>query len=319
MKTAKIVTIICWLVTAIILIGLAVWFLPGSLFGIDSGFNFNIGTLEDLTGPFDKVGSYTLEDDSIDSISVDWVAGEISITPYDGSDIVITEYARRELSENETLAYAVNSGTLEIKYESKALNFNMLTKKLEVLVPQSLAEQLSRLNIDSTSAEITAAGFSVSTLEINQTSGSISLTDIQSDTAELNTTSGEILTNGLTASKLTLDAVSGDIVLTDTYADTVICGTTSGNQQFEGLFNTLDLSSVAGDIDITSSVNPDNIECETTSGNIRMTLPGDNDLSVSFSTVSGDFYSEVPVTTGGNNASYYFDTVSGDLKITVAE
>jgi hypothetical protein len=75
MSAVKIITIVCWVITALVLIGLAVWFLTGSLFGIETGLNFNlpkihIGGL--ATGPYEEVGSYTLSADGVSSISVDW-------------------------------------------------------------------------------------------------------------------------------------------------------------------------------------------------------------------------------------------------------
>ncbi len=82
-----------------------------------------------------EAGTYTVEADSVDSLNVDWVAGEISITPYDGSDIIITEYARRQLNEDEKLPMA-SRATRSHPFISTPMTFNMmLTKKLEVFVP----------------------------------------------------------------------------------------------------------------------------------------------------------------------------------------
>jgi hypothetical protein len=147
MNAVKIVTILCWLVVAIVMVGLVVWFITGNLFGFQTNFNiirptFHIGSFEDMTGPMAEAGTYTVEADSVDSLNVDWVSGEISITPYDGSDIIITEYARRQLNEDEKLSYGVTGGTLNIRYISTPMTFNMmLTKKLEVFVPESIAER----------------------------------------------------------------------------------------------------------------------------------------------------------------------------------
>ena len=276
---------------------------------------FHIGSMEDLSAPFEEVGTYTVDTDDINHIDVDWVSGSISITPYDGSEIVITEYARRELGENEKLVYEVNGSKLEIDYIEASLTFNMLTKKLEVLVPEALAGNLSRLSINSTSAELSVSSMTVDTLEINQTSGNSDLSDIQTVTAGVDSVSGEIIMDGLTISTLSLGTVSGDVMLTGTSADTVNTDSTSGDQYIEGTFNDLDLNSVSGEIHIASSVDPENLRCNTTSGDICVTIPGSDDIVVSYSTVSGDFTSEVPVITGGSNATYYFNTVSGDMEI----
>ncbi len=319
MNKTKMVTIICWLVTALVLIGLVIWLITGNLFGFKTGFTlnmptFHIGSYEELTGPFNEVGNYTVEADNINSLNVDWVSGEISITPYDGTNIKITEYARRELDEKEKLAYNVSGNTLNIEYTENALNFNLLTKKLEVFVPQELADKINRLFVNATSAELTVSSFTVQELEIHETSGTSDLTNIQSDTAGIYSVSGEINLTGLKTSQLTMSTVSGEVTLSDVTADIVICDTTSGDQYFEGTFKSLDLNSVSGELSIVSSIDPDEIRCDTTSGDITLTIPGNDDVVVSYSTVSGDFGSEVPVITAGS-AAYNFNTVSGDMHI----
>ncbi len=198
-----------------------------------------------------------MKPDSVDSLNVDWVSGEISITPYDGSDIIITEYARRQLNEDEKLSYGVTGGTLNIRYISTPMTFNMmLTKKLEVFVPESIAEKLDVLYVNSTSAELTVSDLTVRALEIHETSGDSSILNIAADTVNVQSVSGEIDITSLDASKMTMGSVSGTITLTGVTADTVKSGTTSGEQDFEGTFTSLALSSVSGEIDVRRRSTP---------------------------------------------------------------
>ena len=323
MNGTRIITIVCWLVVAIVLIGLAIWFITGNLFGFRTGINFhmpifNIGSVEDLSGPFNEAGTYTIEDD-VDSIHVDWVAGEVRVTPYDGSEIIITEYARRSLRDNEKLSYDVSGGTLKIRYVDTAFSFTMLTKKIEILVPESLAKEMNALYVGSTSADMTINGFSTETLEITETSGTANISDIRAEHASAHSVSGEINITSLNTSRLTVGSVSGGIRFTDVTANTVESGTTSGDQHFEGTFKSVDADSVSGGITIVSTVDPESISCDTTSGDIRLTIPGKDDIVVSYSTVSGDFSSQVPVITGGGQETYNFHTVSGDMQIIALE
>ena len=83
MKTAKIISIICWLITALILIGLAIWFLTGNLFGFNTGFKINIpsfrvGSFENLTGTFSAVGTFEAPAADVDSLDIDWTAGRVT-------------------------------------------------------------------------------------------------------------------------------------------------------------------------------------------------------------------------------------------------
>lgn len=322
MSKTKIITLICWLITALILIGLVVFFLTGSIFGIRTGLNIqfptiNFGGFENLTGPYKEINTYTVPADGLDSISVDWTAGEIGITPYDGDTVKLTEYARRDLKDNEKLAYNISGSTLEISYHTRSLSIGMPEKKLELLVPQPLAHKLNLLKVNCTSAELKVGGFDVQTLDIAETSGTAEISNIKSSAADIHSVSGTIRITGLTASALTLRTVSGEISLTDVIADTLTSNTTSGWQNLSGSFKSIDAGSVSGEISVISGVVPEKMRFGTTSGDIVVTLPKGGDYTVSYSTVSGNFRSEVPVITAGS-APYVFKTVSGNISLKAA-
>lgn len=320
MSKAKIVTIVCWLLTAVILITLVILFLTGSffrsVFHFDGPFSGGF-SISALTGPYNEVGTYSVSTEGIDTLDVDWTAGAVTLTPYDGSEIRFTEFAQRELSEREALVYNVNGGTLEIDYIAPGLSFNMMTKKLEVFVPESLAAELEKLSVDATSADVSVSGFSVATLDIDETSGEAFLSDIGADRADISSVSGTIELSGFTASRLDMETTSGEMKLTDAVVDELKSDSVSGGHQLQGTFRQLDCGSVSGEIRIESTVDPDKISCGSTSGGITVTLPGSTDLSVSYSTVSGHFSSEVPVKNTGS-APYDFNTVSGSITLKAA-
>jgi DUF4097 and DUF4098 domain-containing protein YvlB len=323
MSTTKLVTMICWIVVAVVMIGLVIWFLTGSLFGIRTGFKintpvFNIGSFDNLTGPYNEVGSYTVTAESVKSIDVKWVSGAVSVTPYDGDVIKITEYARRSLKDEEKLTYDVDgSGKLVVQYTKPGINMNMVTKKVELLVPKSIANELNQLNVNAVSADLKISDFSVKSFGINETSGESVVSNIKSDNAEVHSVSGEITLTNMTASRLTLGAVSGEIKLDGVTADFVKANTTSGEQFLGGAFKSVDASSVSGEIFVTSSVTPGSMNCGSTSGSITVTIPSGSDLSVSYHTTSGHFHSSIPVKTGGS-ADYRFSSVSGDIWLKAA-
>ena len=323
MSTAKIVTIICWVVVAIVLVGLVFWVLTGSLFGIATGFRitnpvFNIGSFDNLTGPFNEVGAYTVTAEGVRSIDVQWVAGSVSVTPYDGNVIKITEHARRTLKDEEKLAYDVDgSGKLVVQYTKPGIRINMLTKTLELLVPQSIAKELNSLNVNATSADLKISDFSAKSFSIHETSGESVVSNIKSDNADVHSVSGEIMLTVMTANQLSLGTVSGEIKLQGVTADALKANTTSGEQLLGGTFKSVDASSVSGEIRVTSSVNPGSMTCNTTSGSITVSIPGSSDLSVSYHTTSGHFNSDIPVRTGGS-AAYRFNTVSGSIWLKAA-
>lgn len=312
MSRTRIVTIVCWSVSALVLIGLAVWFffhvLPGSGTSVSIGF-------DNLTGPYETVGSYSEPADGIKSISVDWVSGEVTMIPYEGDTIQITESARRELSENEMLKLEVDRGRLAISYTKGTFLNNMVSKRLELLVPEDLAKELERLDVQAVSADLKISGFDVDSFALSDTSGVSELSDIRTEKAKIGSVSGKIRVSALNASELTLSSTSGDIELSEVQADRLDGGTTSGKQKYLGSFGQIDAGSVSGTIDIISNIVPDAIDCGTTSGDIRVTLPGDSVLDVRYTTTSGDFTSEIPIKNTGKSAAYQFSTVSGDIAL----
>jgi hypothetical protein len=322
MSKAKIVTLVCWLLTAVILIALCVWFLTGRLFNIGNSFHignpFSGVNISTLTGSFNEVGSYTFPAEGIDSLDIDWTAGTVSVTPYDGSDIKVTEYAQRDLDDREKLVTKVSGGTLEVDYVSPGLSINMVTKKLEILVPQSLAAQLDTLAVDATSADVSISDFTVASLDIDETSGEAMLKNIDAATADIGSVSGTIDIAGFSAAGLTMETTSGEMKLTDASVDDMKTNSVSGGHMLNGTFKNVDAGSVSGEIQIGSTVDPDKLNCESTSGSITVTLPGSSDLSVNYSTVSGRFNSEIAVKTSGGAADYTFSTVSGDITLKAA-
>jgi len=309
------------MVTALILIGLVIWLVSGSLFGLKSGFHisnpFSSISIDNLTGPYNAVGTYTVPADGIDSIDVSWVAGEVTITPYSGDVIKLTEYARRDLKDNEKLVFDTSGGKLEVKYVAPSLRINMATKKLEMLVPEALAKKLSQLNVNATSAALKISGFEVKSFDVHETSGDSDISGIKTDSADIHSVSGTINITGLTAAELTLGSTSGELNLSGVTADAVTADTVSGAQLFSGTFKDVDAGSVSGEISVISTVNPDKIDCGTVSGGITVTIPGGTDLTVSYKTTSGRFTSDLPVKTG-DSANYTFSSVSGSIHLKAA-
>lgn len=319
MSKARLITIICWCLTAAILIGLVIWFLAGPLLGLNNGIritgSFSGISIRPLTGPYDETVSYSVPADGVNSLYIDWTAGAVTVTPYAGSDIKFTEYAQRALEDREKLVFKVSGGTLAIDYIAPALNFDMITKKLEVFVPEALAGELEALTVDATSADVSISGFTVTDLHIDVTSGATTLENIRSGKVDIDSTSGAVVLRDMTASELEADTVSGNIRLAGVTAARLITSTTSGTHDLDGTFKTINADSLSGDIRITGTTDPDRITCDTTSGVIVVTIPGNTDLSVDYSTVSGRFSSEISVRTGDGDAPYTFSTVSGNITL----
>ena len=357
MRLMKVVTVICWLIAAAALLGLACWFLSGTIFGVGtkgwfSGVSFGNGG-GNLRGAYEVAGTYNVSPSGIDSIDINWVSGDVTVKPYDGSEIQFIEYSRRELGSDEYLSYSESGGTLTIKYSIANSLIYMPTKKLEVFVPRTLCDNLVRFNIDSTSADVNVDNISASTYRIKSTSGSVNASILSSRTLDIGTTSGTITLKSATADDMkvhstsgtmrvsevyaaTLDArgTSGTIRISDTTVDTitvhsvsggmhledVVTGylegdTTSGSIELEGSIDSASLKSNSGKITLSSSVAPASLIAKTTSGSIIVTIPGDSTVSVSHSTTSGKFSSEVPTIMNTSDPQFRLSSTSGNIKI----
>ena len=335
MKTMRLVTIICWVVTAVALIGLAAWFLTGRVFGIGRD-RWSIGsTLESLTGSFEAAGTYNVSMDNVDSIYIDWVAGDVDVTPYDGNDIRITEFARRELEDDEILTYSISGGTLTIKFDNRDFSLGRtLTKKLEVLVPSTLIENFDKFTVDSVSGSVNVKNANAGAFKIDTTSGSVSvdnvnagtfkidtvsgstrLSNISSTAVEVSSTSGSINMSSVNTDYIKMNSISGSAHLTDVNAKTLISSTTSGDHDLLGVFNNVDIDSISGRVTITSAVVPESLKIGTTSGNITVTVPDGGAVSVSHSSVSGKLNSDIPIILQGKDPQFRFSTISGEVKI----
>ena len=345
MKTIRVITVICWVIISAIFLGLGVWFLTGTVFGIrpawidrNMPFRVGIGGVESLTGSFNVVGTYTKDPAGITSIEIDWVSGEITIIPHDGDEIEITESAQRSLRDDERLSMRVSGDTLEIEFLNRRVSERigrMPPKRLEILVPRILSENLSSLDINSVSGLVFVEGMSITEIDIDTTSGKISLSNIISRDIEANSTSGAInisdsssaileidtISGTTTASgafsNVSIDSTSGAISLNNTTVQSIAdIDTTSGTIELSGAFYNINTDTTSGSVSIRSIIVPSSLNVDTISGSVTVTIPNEGSITVRHSSTSGRFNSDIPITLQTRGAQFNFSTTSGNVNIT---
>jgi len=300
-----------------VLIGLAAWFLVGPIFGIGAGVPWVSGGIGSFTGPFEEQGTYSVSTEDVNSLYIDWVAGSVTITPFDGNDIQITEFSQRELGGGEQLRLSVSGGQLQINFTTSSnLMQNMPPKNLEVQIPYGLMGNFNYATVRSVSGHVNITDLSAGSLNVGAVSGRIALGGIAVQTLTASTTSGGIDISNSVADDLHTRTVSGRIALTDVHAQSLDTNSTSGDQVLSGAFEDVSTRSVSGRIEITSTTLPASLSANTTSGAIAVTVPEEGSISVQHSSVSGRFESEIPVTTGGrDDAQFRLSTTSGRVSI----
>lgn len=351
MRIYKKIQVIALSVVIIVLVGLGIWFVTNAI-PVNSKSNnyFTINT--DLKGPYNEVARYEVDSSKVQDLRISWIAGDILISPHEEDDILIVEYAQRDLKEDEHLKINISSDTLRIEYSRQKFYINVPRKKLEVFIPEELAKNLDYVEVDRTSADLRINDLNAREFKVDSTSGQASLRNLEASKMEVDVTSGDTSifdsqidqitvssTSGDTnifvskISSLSIDATSGDVTIKDLVLDELsinatsaiskldqvtanklIFDVTSGNVTFEGSFKELEGNSTSGKYFITNHIKPDSFRFDTSSGDVELILPEFEDFSVSYDTASGELESELPVKLGVGS-DYLVDTSSGDLTI----
>jgi DUF4097 and DUF4098 domain-containing protein YvlB len=342
MNTTRIITIVCWCISALALLGLAAWFVFASPFAANGwgrifSSNWSIGTnIETLSGSFNLVGTHNVAPSDTNSIDIDWMSGTIDIKPHDGSDIVINEFAQRALNENEKMNVTTSGNTVTIKYTAQRIIGRVPSKRLEVLIPYTLSSfYLDRLIVDTTSGMVTLSDLIALEIDINATSGGVTASNINAHSFIIDGTSGAINISNTNANTFRTNITSGAQNISGTFDDVRIEGTsgrlvldnnansstlfvsiTSGTQDMTGSFRNADIHSTSGNITFSSRIVPDSLRMNNTSGNINISVPNEGTISINHSSTSGRFSSDIPVLMQSGDSRFRISSTSGNLTIT---
>lgn len=202
-------------------------------------------------------GSYTggeirVPAEDITALDIDWVAGDVKIMVTDGEEIVVTEHADRGIPAEYALLLEADN-TLRIRYSNDVWGIDMPEKDLTVLLPRTVAENLTAVDLSGVSAD-----FAVDKLTVRES-------------FSFDTTSGKLKTEVLTATgaKADVNSVSGDIEL-------------------DGSFREVKAGSTSGEIDLMLRNAPAAVEVSTVSGEVDVELPAGTGFTLDYSTVSGE-------------------------------
>ena len=210
-------------------------------------------------------GSYTggeirVPAESITALSIDWVAGDVKIMVTDGEEIVVTEHADRGIPEEYALCLETDN-TLRIRYSNDVWGIDMPEKDLTVLLPRTVAENLTAVDLSGVSAD-----FAVGKLTVR-------------DAFSFDTTSGKLEMQSMNApqAKATVSSVSGNVEL-------------------DGSFREVKAGSTSGEIDLMLRNAPAAVEVSTVSGEVDAELPAGTGFTLDYSTVSGELECDFPLT-----------------------
>lgn len=335
MKKKTVFTIVFGSVTALLLTAVLVVGLSTDGFGIQSALQERDSAGTHLTKADGDTYEYTWDpvEDEITGLAIHWSAGMVDVKVGSGNLIKVTEQANRgDLSEDKRLQLSSSDGVLKIDWGEKKLRFfdfsffDRHRKDLTVELPRSLAGALSELSCSNVSGNISIGNCTAEECSISSTSGDLLLSSLRGTDLSASTTSG-----GISLLKVEMEGgifahtVSGELELSEVSAETAELETVSGDAQYEGRAGEFHGSSVSAGLRARLSNCPAVLEMNAVSGGLLLQIPENKGFYADYSSVSGSFTSEFPVTGGmaksgkalygDGTADFSFSTTSGEIRI----
>lgn len=239
--------------------------------------------------------------DKVEQIDIDWISGEVELRYHDYDSVSVTEQANRELSDNETVKYMLEDGTLHVRFAASGLgNFHRLTKTLTVMIPR--ASQVD-LKVEAIAAKVVSEEIEYGDVDIETVSGDVVIAG-NLDNAHVETVSGDI-----------------DLELSD-YAKVLKLATVSGKTEVTAEADEVRVESTSGDVSLKLKDVPAQMETDNVSGNVVISLPASPSFTAEFDSVSGKFscehdysYADGVYTVGDGGGEFLFNSVSGNVRI----
>lgn len=304
MKNSAIARIAIWSCVLVLLIAAVIFALVGG------GVNISFGGLGGYR--YSDSSSYLIGDFSVDAsmsdaleiLDIDWITGSVTISEYDGDEIIVREDGFDE-DEDTRLRYRIKNGKLSIRFAksgwfSFGIGKSSLKKDLTILVPNG--KQFRKLDLELVS----------SSLDVN---------GISADDFDVDTVSGVVNVQSLTADNIDIEGVSGAVILENISAAAADIEQVSGRTEFSGTVNRIDFNTVSGKITAEFSEAPREVNIESVSGASTIYMPKTG-ITAKIDSVSGGVRvfgdklgKSCDITVGDGYMTLNVDTVSGSVEI----
>lgn len=259
-------------------------------------------------------------DGAVKRLDIHWIDGAVNVAYHDRDAIELSETAKKALSEKERLRWWLDGDTLRVQYaQSGYFSFRGLDKALTLTLPEGI--ELEDVDIDVTSGDVTVGDLRADRVKVGLTSGDLSLR--QSGSAELvevSCTSGDVTAALGEVGKLTVRGTSGNIQATLDRAKEAVIATTSGNVSLAGGgADKVEIGNTSGGISVSLEAF-DDLKIDSTSGNVVASLPSEPGYRADIDTASGSFDHTVALARDGDayvcgdgSARVRIDTTSGNI------
>lgn len=254
MKTNIVVRIVIYSIVLFLLIGILAAGIGMKLFTFRSHTETTVMSTE--------IGNVSVPTAQLDTIQVDWAAGNIHVLPDSNTEeIQITQFST-DTSANP-MAVDTSGSKLIIRFSDKDIHFgiNSLPKKdLEIRIPAYWS--CEKLSFDTAACDVSIENMNVSEVELNAASGNFMFADCNVE-------------------KLEADCASADI-------------------RYNGTLKKFDFDSHSGSAEMTLWNNPTEINMNAMSGDLTLNLPSDCGFNLETDTISGKVNCDFPFTKHNN-------------------
>lgn len=275
---------------------------------------------------FDEDGNYRIAADGLESLSLDWIAGNVTVQVYDGDEVRLSERAAATIPEEAALRYGVENGVLYVQYCPRDATGKLPEKELTVTIPKALADNMASFSYDASSASLLVSYVRAERFSFDSSSGDLNADAVKAGAVVLNASSGDINFSG-EYEKLNADTSSGKVMVeslgeavstsistssgdvhisgsvgeltVDTTSGTVssfgalvgkslYVDTSSGRVNLAGGFNKARVGTTSGEVSLAFAACPEKLDVETSSGGVTLALPQESGFTLRYDTSSGE-------------------------------
>jgi len=203
----------------------------------------------------------------INTIVIRYRSEAVTLLRHNSDTIVIREYMSR--NDSDFFAKLTHSGNELIITGRRPMQWlSPFRSRVEISIPASD----KNVTIRTSSGRIKVLGeHTVSLLEIESSSGRISVNSVTADRVKIETSSGTIAVGSINGD-VSVRSSSGRIELNQVFGS-LTANTTSGRIELDKVSGTVDISSSSGAIRCTVTENAGDISITTSSGGVVLNLP----------------------------------------------
>ena len=262
--------------------------------GFASGIRFIDGASETSYAlSSNKEYSYTFNE-AAESIDISALSGE-TLVSCGNTDKVTVKYSAGNKAGKSFYA-GVENGRLTVKetgtFVFNLFNFGSSKTKIEVILPEEIYKSV---NINSTSGKVTVDKVISDSFKSDLTSGKGEFNIFAKD-IDVYTTSGTVNITNCTkekAKRIAVKSLSGSRTISGFEAEEFIFDSTSGGLTAEGISGRVSVDSTSGNVTLSYAVWDGDLDIDMTSGNTEIILPEGSGIDIDLDCTSGNVKSDL--------------------------